>query len=331
MIYRKRVLQVCTYTNFKLLQKITAFPRCRPSIRPRSLLYPQRPNSLAFLTASSPTTAILSIPSLAIPIAFFRYCYLQDPNNTAHLETLIWTFLGLGTIGLSLSATIQGFLLKPLANALFGAQAGEYFEEFRRTNAANLSDAEKERRAQMAWRWQYFAFLFFFAFGLAGLVEEVLKSSAIILARRWGSVATEREYLNAAIAATLGFSTVENIAFVYAARNDSPGTLALTLLERVLLGGPAHTLSGCLLSLSIVRRDLRREAIGWVRILAWATLYHGAWDFSLLAICAANGNVGWVHPRRPVSLMAALGVAVGISAAAFWQVRSEMDSLGVVL
>lgn len=288
------------------------------------------PATLAFLTAASPATGILSIPILAVPVVFLRYCYLQDPANTGHLETLIWTLLSTGTIGLAIVATVQTTLIKPLANLLFGSRAPEYFKEFTRASVVDLSDVDRRRRAEMAWKWQYFAFLFVFCFGLAALTEEVLKCSAIMSAKRLGSIETGKQYLQCAIAATLGFSTVENIGFVYGARSENRTMLVVTLMERIALGMPGHALSGCLLALGIVRRDLRTESLGWLRILAFPTAYHGFWDFSLFAISAANGNIGWVHPKNPVSIVAGLGIAVGISVATFCHVQYEMRELRVV-
>lgn len=234
-------------------------------------------------------------------------------------------------IGLAIVATVQATLFKPLATLLFGSQAPEYLNEFTRANVVDLSDEEKRRRAEMASKWQYFAFLFVFAFGLAGLTEEVLKYSAIILARQWGTVETERQYLQGAIAATLGFSTVENIGFVYAARKEIRGMLAVTVLERIALGMPAHALSGCLLALGTIRRDLRKESMGLAQLLWCPIAYHGLWDFMLFAISAANGNIGWVHPKDRLSLLAGLGVTVGISVTAFCHVQYEIRNLGVVL
>ncbi|KAK4499988.1 hypothetical protein PRZ48_008174 [Zasmidium cellare] len=274
------------------------------------------PTILVLLGLASPLTMLLSAPVLAISIAFLRYCYLRDPTNAAHFETLFYTLLATGTIGVAGVSTIQGTLLKPIANLLFGSQATEYFTEFTRSNINDLSDVDKKRRKQMAWSWRYIAFLFLFTFGLAALSEEVLKYSGIVTARRFGSVETGREYLQTAIAATLGFSTVENIAFLYAGRHDSAAMLALTTVERIVLGMPGHALSGCLLALGVMRGG----EVGWVQLFFSPVVYHGLWDFSLFSISAANGNVGWVHPKDVGSGMAVLGVAV----------RSEMGSLGVV-
>lgn len=286
--------------------------------------------TLGFLTAASTVTGILSIPVLAVPVIVLRYCYIQGPTDSKHLETLIWTLLSTGTLGVAIVAAVQTTLFRPLASLLFDSRASEYLKEFTRQNTAGLSDADKRRRAEMARKWQYFAFLFIFCFGLAALTEEVLKYSAITFASRWGSIETEQQYLQCAIAATLGFSTVENIGFIYGARTDSRIMLVVTVLERIVLGMPGHALSGCLLALSIVRRDLRHESVGLLGILAFPTFYHGLWDFSLFAISALNGNIGWVHPKNAVSIVAGLGMAVGISIAAFCHVQYEMRDLGVV-
>jgi len=43
-----------------------------------------------------------------------------------------------------------------------------------------------------------------------------------------------------------------------------------------------------------------------------AALFHGLFDFALLATSAYNGNIGWIHPRKGFTGYLLLGVAFAL-------------------
>lgn len=114
---------------------------------------------------------------------------------------------------------------------------------------------------------------------MALLTEELPKYFSLVLARRYGRVIHERDYILIPIAAALGFSLFENIDFVY-------GEAVADHFQGALIG--VHLLRR-------VRGDAGMSSI--VRVLAVRVFFHGLFDFVLFAICAWEGNVGWVHPR----------------------------------
>lgn len=297
----------------------------------KALLWLGVPLLVASLYAASALTAALSCPVLLVPGILLWHASRFENSTVGHLETLIWTFFGSATIGLAAVVGLQAVLCKILARVLFGhAQAQDYFEEIARNTFKDLTDGEKHKRAEMASKWQYFAFLLIFTFVMAGFLEECMKYIAISLARRSRrSPVASRHYFYYAVAATLGFSTVENIGFIYASRQESMSMLVLVVLERMIIGTPAHALTGAMLAAGMIRRNIHGHAISMWSILQAPTIYHGSFDFALFAVSAANGNVGWRHPDTPGSVALTLGLALGIIAVAGTQLRSNVRRLGL--
>lgn len=289
------------------------------------------PLLFASLYAASPLTAALSCPVILVPGILLWHASRSESSTTSHLETLIWTFFGSATIGLAAVISLQAVLCQILARLLFDhEQANDYFEEFARNTFKDLTDGEKQKRAEMASTWQYLVFLLIFTFVMAGFLEECMKYITISLARRSRhSPVASGHYLHYAVAATLGFSTVENIGFIYASREESMSMLILVVLERTIIGTPAHALTGTMLAAGMIRRNIHGHATSLWSILQAPTIYHGFFDFALFAVSAANGNVGWRHPDTPGSIALTLGLALGIIAGAATQLRSDLRRLGV--
>jgi RsiW-degrading membrane proteinase PrsW (M82 family) len=66
----------------------------------------------------------------------------------------------------------------------------------------------------MASQWQYYVFLALISYVAVALVEEGLKYGSLLLIRRFRAVVHKSEYVTYAMASALGFSTVENLAFI---------------------------------------------------------------------------------------------------------------------
>ncbi|KAI1397255.1 protease prsW family-domain-containing protein [Hypoxylon fuscum] len=267
------------------------------------------------LGTASPLTAFLSLFILAPTFWLIRYDRAHPLNQRLDPETFIWTYILTGTVGTAIVIVVQSILSYALALALFREETRKLLVEIQRgeDDVAKLDPEMLATRRQMASQWQYWVFMLVFAFFAAGFPEELLKYSGLVYARRRGRITHEHNYITLGAAAALGFSTVENIAFVYAAtrQNQNPGKLLLTLVERVVIGSPMHVMGGLLIGLSAVRRDFYGESFSLAQILGIPILFHGTWDFSLFGISALDGNVGWVHPRGK-SLLMVFGIAIAI-------------------
>ena len=80
------------------------------------------------------------------------------------------------------------------------------------------SGAETQTRVAMAWTWQCITFLLLLAFLMASLPEELMKCTAVThIHRRRGRTLLKHECIYNATAAALGFGTIENIGYIYAA------------------------------------------------------------------------------------------------------------------
>lgn len=136
------------------------------------------------------------------------------------------------------------------------------------------------------------------------------------------------EYITYAMASALGFSTLENIAFIYQTCQSESGWqfIALTVFERVGTGASLHAMTACLLAIKIVRRDLRGEqhTTNLWHVLQLPVLLHGTFNFALFCIrSAANGHIGWV-PRNGISFVAVLALAVGVPVVTLMAWRAEI-------
>jgi RsiW-degrading membrane proteinase PrsW (M82 family) len=131
--------------------------------------------------------------------------------------------------------------------------------------------------------------------------------------RRSRAVVAESGYITYAVASALGLSTIEKIAFIYQASQVERGSrLALTLFERVAVGATAHAMMSYLLAINVICRDLRRERLKPWEMMCLPVFLHGTFDFALLSISAANGNIGWLHPTEGISLVLTMALAVGM-------------------
>ncbi|KAI1479990.1 protease prsW family-domain-containing protein [Daldinia eschscholtzii] len=281
------------------------------------------------LGIASPLTALLSLFILAPTFCLLRYDRARPVNQRTDLETFIWSYVFIGTVGIFVVVVVQSVLLYLLSYALFPSSTSILLAEFARSEDEVASlDAEKlATRRQIASSWQYWTFMFSFAYCGASIPEELLKYSGLVYARRRGHITHEHNYVTLAAAAALGFSTFENIGFIYAAVQEDKGFghLALAIVERVLIGTPMHLMGGILIGLAAADRDSRGKASGLVHIIGLPALIHGAWDFSLFGTSALNGNVGWIHPHGK-SLLAVVIIAVIVEGTLFFVVRKRFAS-----
>ncbi|RYP30337.1 hypothetical protein DL767_006311 [Monosporascus sp. MG133] len=106
------------------------------------------------------------------------------------------------------------------------------------------------------------------------VLSEALKYYALQCARRYGRIAHPKDLFTVAMAAGLGFSTIEGIDFVYAeVQEDQPlGRIVQTVGERVAIEPVTHALTAELIGLNIIRRDLRGERLGFGQVIGNSVL-----------------------------------------------------------
>ncbi len=135
----------------------------------------------------------------------------------------------------------------------------------------------------------------------------------------------EVAYIAYAIASALGFSTLENIGFIYqACQVESASRLAITVCERVAIGAPLHSGSGILLAVNVIRRDLRHEPLNLWQVMQLPILLHGTFNFFLFSLSAANGNIGWVHPTSRISVVLCYTFTIVMLVTVYLLVRDQI-------
>ncbi|KAI4174841.1 MAG: hypothetical protein LQ346_008172 [Caloplaca aetnensis] len=293
------------------------------------------PPAVALLTCIiSPLTALFS------PLAFLSTTYLYrkwrasnetNPSRRAPLESLLWTYTCVGSIGLAAVLLAQTAISSATLTLLFpfSSSAKEDFRnEFSRSSSEDLSPSELAHRTALAGSWRNWVFNAVFAYIIAALVEETLKYLPIIYARRRrGSSATaSAPYLDYALAGALSFGVVETIGFLAAAAaagsHHSWLRFALTILERVVAGALGHLLTAVLTALRAARYQS-----SWWRTIGPSVLLHGTWNFVAMAASAREGNVGWVHPTGVGNTVGMLSGVVGLLGVAALLVRGEWLAL----
>ena len=259
------------------------------------------------ITYTSPLTAGF-LPVLLLPtFILLRFDRMRPHDQRTDPETLLWTYVLTGAIGTTAVLVVQSIVSYGVAWLLFRSETGIFFEEFSRQegDVARMDDEALAARRAMAYSWKNWAFLFVLAFVAAGAVEEMMKYYGLQYARRYGRVAHPMNYITLAMAASLGFSTVEGIGFVYVMVQDGQtlDRIVLTVLERVVHGPPTHALGAGLIGLNVIRRDVRGERLSLPRVTGLSALFHGGFNFVVMGVSALQGNVGWIHPRGKTLLL----------------------------
>lgn len=241
----------------------------------------------------------------------------QDDPSPKALATISLLSATAGLAAMTAVQSLTGYLL---LLSLFGPNgARTYMSEFLRADVSPLTAEQLATRAVMAREPRYAAvFLPVLAVVGIALPEELLKYLPVVwLARREqgrdgkrSRKINKRAAVRAATAASLGFALVELAAYVHAAGGVPTGpSVAVTLLERILVALPGHFATGVL--------SASRGAdggSGWRAVLsavAPSVGYHALFDFILLASSAlVGGHVGWVHPEGRRAVVGTLGACV---------------------
>ncbi|KAK3638095.1 hypothetical protein LTR56_013306 [Elasticomyces elasticus] len=294
------------------------------------------PAFLAVATIGAPLVAV-AIPFVMLPTLGLLYTRRRLPESKqADLDALTYIYLGSGTIGIAAVLLGQLALVWAITKPLFGNQADMYFEEFARTTIKDLAPEQIALRARLASSWRHWVFLIAMTYCTAGFVEELFKYGLIEILRRQHRLVSQKAipkelYVQYAVAAALGFCTMENIAFTRIAvqAGESGWKLALTIFERIWIGSPGHCLTAALLAINVARLgDYQTTPRNLWRILGGPIFWHGTVDFILIAVSSLEGNVGWIHPERPWVVVSGFALVECIQLALLWQVQRAWRSLG---
>ncbi|KAE9374133.1 hypothetical protein N431DRAFT_437644 [Stipitochalara longipes BDJ] len=311
-------------------------PNTSLSLSARLTTYLGPPSVILLTSLASPKTGLLT-PLAFLPTAYAYRTYTQSsalhPARHAPLEPLVWTYALAGTCGLLGVGLIQVAVVKAVSFGLFyhdptGSQ--DFWTEFARTSVADLTSEEVVKRASIAWGWRNWVLNGALTFVAAGLGEEILKYAPIAYARRRGKPEERRKgsraYVDYALAGALSFSVIENIGFLYASvekGGESWARLALSVFERVIIGGTGHLTMSVLTALRATRRDCYGDRLSWWEVIGPAALYHGAFDYVCFSASAWDGNVGWIHPTDLGVTSVMFGSCLSLVASAMWQTRRE--------
>ena len=309
------------------------------SLSARLFCYLGPPAAILLTSIASPRTALLS-PLSFVPTALsykkWRESNKINPSRRGKLESMVWTYATVGTVGLATAGLAQLVICIGVTKILFRSREmrKNFWSEFQRTTIVGLTAEELTRRSELAFSWQNWVFNGVFTFIGAGFLEETLKYLPIAYARRQSTVEDKeprnRSYIDYALAGALSFGVVENIAFLYSSCEKGRETwpkLMLTVFERVVLSSFGHLLVGSLTALRATRRDYYGDQLSWWGVVGPSVILHGAFDFVALSFSALEGNVGWIHPTGVKTTVAMFGLLTGLVSTAAWQVRQNWKTL----
>ena len=212
-----------------------------------------------------------SHPSHTFPTAwaYHEWCKANttNPSRRAQLEPLVWTYALSTTVGVAAVSAVQAGVGYTLTTLFYGTGEARslIINEAMRNTTAGLSAETILQRAEIAKSWKYLSLMTLIFFTAAGVGEEVLKFLPVLYARRRGTAQDrkprDRAYLDYVMASSLAFGVIEGIGFIFTAcgkNGETGGKLALSVLERLLLGSTGHVLMAVLSALRATRRGLLR-------------------------------------------------------------------------
>ncbi|KAJ7509899.1 hypothetical protein B0H11DRAFT_1961457 [Mycena galericulata] len=286
--------------------------------------------------SSSVLSTLALLPFILLPTLYLLSLEQKQPD--ANITRLASVFLFTATLGFAMIIALQSALAYAFARLVFGPTASEYLTEWSvsKDSLASMSPDRLARRRALAHSPKHALVVLFSGFVGAGAVEELVKWAITA----WGvrgqppdtdAPARAHAIFAAAVAAGLGFSTIENAGYVYAAAaaGETGWRLALSATERLVFGVAGHGLTAALLAVNLVRRDVLGEPLGVVQVLLPSVVAHGIFDSGLFGLSAWDGHVGWVHPTRARSVVVMLAFAVGVQGSTAALVWARMKEYGL--
>lgn len=283
----------------------------------------------AYTSAIAP----LLLPVILLPTIWMFYHYSSmPPGQRGSPERLLWIYLGTAIPGILIVMILQGVLLVPFVSLVFKSDKDFFWHEFEtvKTEADIRDDAHRAARVEFTATPSYWTFVFFMAFVVASGLEEMLKYAMIMIGKGKGRLVHQGECIMYGAAAGIAFATLENIAWIIpACQSERGGRLLLTIVERMGLGIPLHTVAGMLTGVGVARRDLKGERLSLLSIVGPSIFFHGLFDFVLFGYSAWHGHIGWVHPEDLTGIAILLVATVAVGLATTLVLRGRVAKLGL--
>jgi len=238
----------------------------------------------------------LIVPGLGLPTALYICWAKRYPLEFDQVVRLY----GAGFLPYALlTMLVELVLVMVFAMMCFPEQVPNWIDQLQRSQTP---DIPTEKTVGL------FIFLILMAFVVAALTEEGMKYRVISNLKRqrpefnhWGG------YLIYAMAPAIGFSTAENIGYV--SNQKTKESMALAALQRLLLSTPLHCLTGYILGLGIVRKEIFGENLAWYRVMFPAVLCHGLFGY-IQFLTSYLEETSWWTIRQHTDVVAALGAVV---------------------
>lgn len=246
---------------------------------------------------------------------------------------MFWVYLATAVVGMPLMSALQAALTIPFVALVFKKKDQDFlWHELENVKEdMDIIDADhRARRAAFAARPSYWIFVLYMSFVVASGMEELLKYIMVRFGKRHRSI-DNLEYLMYGIVAGLSFATLENLGFlIRACQAETGGRLLLTLVERIALGVPIHTICATLTAAGLAIQDFNISKLGFMGVIGPSIFFHGMFDFILFGYCAWSGNVGWIHPEDLGSIVVLFVCAIVIITAAAFSLRSRIVILSLM-
>lgn len=257
---------------------------------------------LMFISMSNQSTtcsALVIIFLLPAMIILYRYSY---SINYKYIELEILTRLY--SIGFTTGSLVV-LLIETLFTALFAIvcfnnQLQRYMAEW--SDILSGNDTSNKHGSldpttddTIPHNINYYIFILLLCYISAGCVEEGLKYWAINRVKLYRpNIQSESAILYYSAAIALGFSTIENIGYLFTtcAEADYTWEIVLSAVERVCISTPLHLMTSYLIGIGVIRRDIQNEPLKLYQIMLLPIIYHGTFDYGLMCISSVNESLG---------------------------------------
>jgi RsiW-degrading membrane proteinase PrsW (M82 family) len=241
-------------------------------------------------------------PLLMVP-TYLLFTYWRKYHTHVSLDLITRTYLRTAFPGAITAMIVELLFLLLFFTLCFTDQGPGWLQE--------MQDAKDESRdpvISIKPTFGFYSFIFCMAFVAAGGTEETLKYYMVRdIKQRDPTFNSSRGFLMLGVASALGFSTIENLGYVTSGAMTTPFTVQGfadvfgLVAERVLIATPFHCMTGFLIGIGLVRRDVLNHQIAWIHILAAPVFFHGLFDFALFLIYWWTMEANW--PTWSVTLL----------------------------
>eukprot|EP01006_Ploeotia_vitrea_P015988 TRINITY_DN46419_c0_g1_i1.p2 TRINITY_DN46419_c0_g1~~TRINITY_DN46419_c0_g1_i1.p2 ORF type:complete len:429 (-),score=186.42 TRINITY_DN46419_c0_g1_i1:775-2040(-) len=255
---------------------------------------------------------------LGYSAAFYLY-WRKHYRGRVRLDFALRQY-GLGYMGAFSIMAVEMALSSAFALLCFIWQLGDIQNAL---ESADADDDEQDPTSRFVLRhdFGFFTFLVLSAFVVAACSEEGLKYYLAQRIKQWQPGYRDRHgFVFYSVASALGFATIENLLYISSAASED-GVVGGMILAAIRSLTPLHVMTGYIIGVGIVRRDLMGERLSLWRILAVPVLAHGAFDCVLMVgppalegVISEDALIGFL-----IGCIVALLIALGVY---MWYLRN---------